>query len=732
MPKRYLTIIATFLFATSMALAKPALPGLRILYQPDGTSFMAELRGDEFGHILLSSQGHALVQGSDGFYDYAHFDENGAMLDSGVHFASVNAPSDVVRASFAIPYDKLAANAYRRRSAVKAEKTNIIRRLNSKRGGVATKGTGDGKKHGIVILVNYQDVEFRYSASDFRDLLTKPGYSVSGAHGSAKEYFDAQFQGMYDFEFDVFGPVTISKERAYYGGNDSDGQDKAPAEMIVEACRQADAEVDFSLYDDDGDGEVDNVFVFYAGGDEAEHAGEDCIWAHAWYIRGGAGIRLDLDGKIINRYACASELLTENSGKTFSLTTIGTFCHEYSHTLGLSDLYDTDYDKSGGTSSAVWNTTSLMDHGNYNDWGKCPPYYNAIEREMLGIGECLTLSSGRLELPAIHRSNQYYRIDSDVEGEYYLIESRANEDWDTYVGGKGLLVYHVDRSGNRAGRSDVYGFEMTAEERWWYNEVNANPSHMCADLVEADPSATSPERYPISKVFFPSGSYDCLEKDGKTPIVFWSGNMADINISKISYSNGVSTFFVTNSGEEEEPAKVEEIVSQDVFQDAAVIRFVSDKPAEAATVQWNQSGREPAVIKLEPYGEGLYALILEDLNPSTSYTAMIWFETKAGAGEPSIVKFMTASRSDKSYPFIYLKNAERNENGSFKRGCEIPLRIYNPGKDTDGVLWYYNDYPIRISKDGYWRPESSGVLSAEIISKSGKRNKVSKKINIGK
>ncbi|MBQ0044467.1 MAG: M6 family metalloprotease domain-containing protein [Bacteroidales bacterium] len=728
MPKRYLTFILVLLMTMAMGHAKPALPGLRILYQPDGTSFMAELRGDEFGHILISSQGHALVQGNDGFYDYAHFDENGARMDSGVHFASPGAPSEVVRASLAIPYDKLAASAFRRRNSVSIANNGSMRRISA----VSAKASESMTRHGLVILVNYQDVEFRNTRDDFQDLLTKPGYSFNGARGSAKEYFDAQFHGIYDFEFDVIGPVTVSKDRAYYGANDAAGNDKAPHEMIVEACRKADAEVDFSLYDDDGDGEVDNVFVFYAGGDEAEHAGEDCIWAHAWYVKDGAGVSLTLDGKVINRYACGSELLTKDSGKTFAITTIGTFCHEFSHTLGLSDLYDTDYEKSGGLSSALWRTTSLMDQGNFNDWGNCPPFYNAIEREMLGIGECRTLSSGRIDLPAIHRSNTYYRINGDVDGEYYLIESRMNEEWDSFIGGKGLLVYHVDRSSNNAGRSDGYGFDMTASDRWWYNQVNANPSHMCADLVEADPGATSPDRNPVGRVFFPYGSYDSMEKDGRTPIAFWSGQVADLNITRISYSSGVSSFYVSGSGDVEEPAKVSEIVSQDIFQDAAVIRFTSDKPAGAANVQWNQSGREPAAIRLEPYGEGAYSLILEELSPSTSYTAVIWFENQMGAGESCTVKFMTASRSDKSYPFIYLKNVERNDDGSFIKGCEIPLRVYNPGKDADGVLWYYNDYPIKIGKDGYWRPESSGVLRAEIVSRSGKRNKVSKQINIRK
>ena len=213
--------------------------------------------------------------------------------------------------------------------------------------------------------------------------------------------------------------------------------DKDPARMIVEACQAADDKIDFSLYDDDNDGEIDNVFIFFAGGDEAEGAGEECIWSHSWYILEGAEINVQLDGKQLDRYACSSELkMIDGIGyMDEAITGIGTFCHEYSHTLGLADLYDTDYEGSGGESAGVWIWTSLMDGGNQNNFGNTPPYYNAIEREMVGLCEPIRITSdGSYSLGPLDKTNTVYRIDTDHEDEYYLLECRSGKGWERNAG----------------------------------------------------------------------------------------------------------------------------------------------------------------------------------------------------------------------------------------------------------------------------------------------------------
>ena len=390
--------------------ARPARSGLIQLYQPDGSTFGAYFSGDEFMRIKTTESGNAIIQDQDGWWCYAGYGSDGRISCSGFRVGG-KVPSSVLAESRAIPYGILAEKAVPRRSiCAESDLKPLIKRIMEKARPDVRAGEQKGSKHGLVILAQYQDVKFRYGKESFVNMLTQEGYRHNGATGSAKEYFDAQFNGAMDFSFTVSEIVTLSKKRAYYGGNDIYGNDKNAAEMIQEACILADNEIDFSLYDDDGDGTVDNVFVFFAGGDEAEGDKEECIWSHAWYIYSGAGISLRLDGKRIDRYACTSELT--RAGTAQVLAGIGTFCHEYSHTFGLPDLYDTDYDKNGGWAAGLWGRTALMDSGNQNNNGNTPPYFNAIEREILGIGNPIIIESdGVYTLEPVNLNGTYCRLE---------------------------------------------------------------------------------------------------------------------------------------------------------------------------------------------------------------------------------------------------------------------------------------------------------------------------------
>jgi len=721
--RHILALLAVLAFCINLP-ARQAKSGPMTFRQPDGTTFVATLRGDEFQHILVTQNGNAIVQGDDKYYYYAFFDEYGGRHSTGVRVGSKDATAEILSNSSNIPYEQIRALAANRRKQMPVEEKNLIQRLNEQRGPM-TKADSPIVKHGLVILVNFSDVQFRWERQDFVNMLTQTGYSYNGAVGCAKEYFDAQFGGSYEFGFDVFGPYTVSKKQSYYGGNDSNGDDMYPEEMIVEACKLANEDVDFSLYDDDKDGEIDNVFVFYAGGDEAEGAGDDCIWPHAYYIKDGARKTVYLDGVLLNRYACTSELTTYDRGKTFYMAPIGTFCHEYSHTFGLADLYDTDYESSKGTADALWCYTALMDGGNANSGGNIPPNYNAVDRDQLGFGNCLELPAGAVTLEKINESNTYYKIDSSNKGEYYLLECRENTGWDSGIGNSGLLVYHIDKSSNKAGTSTTYRKTLTASERWSYNEVNANPTHECADLIEANPSAKS-----AKQVFFPYDSYNKLTTDGKTPVKWWSGEIANINITGITFADGKVTMTVSGDGSTDTPPSVK-FGTKDVFQDAAVISFKSSyEYSGEATVQYGVTGKTQETIKVKPYSDGNYAVVLENLTPSTSYSVTVYFEKDGLVGASEKTSIMTASYSSKGLPYIYLKSVKKNDDGSFPANSKLPLRVYNKRGDVDGIVWYLNAIPIKIGSDGYYTIERSANIKAEVLYKDGSKDVIVKKIDL--
>ena len=716
-------IIPTFVLILAFVAssqAGPARKGDVFLRQPDGSVFKAKVIGDEFIRIKTDEAGHAIVQDEDGWWSYALYKEDGTKMSSGCKVGK-DVPFEMLSASARIPYEALSRKAKDKRSlAFKPEESPILERM-IRKSGIRTKAEDENApmlKHGLVILASFKDVQFKHSREDFVRLLTEQGYAVNGATGSAKEYFDAQFQGLMEFDFHVTEIIVLPNDRKDYGGNNDEGNDKAPAKMIEDACKLADSQVDFSKFDDDDDGEVDNVFLFFAGQDEAEGASEECIWSHAWHVKRGAGIDLKLDGTVIDRYACSSELTisSDSDGKIHeSINGIGTFCHEYSHTLGLPDFYDTDYEESGGISAGLWIRTSLMDGGNYNNYGNTPPYYNAIERMIAGISSPEILEkTGTYTLAPIHQSGKSYMLKTDSEDEFFLFECRSNSDWDRYIGGKGMLAYRI--------KVPEGGYD-----RWLtYNNVNIDPLNQSADLIEADgrsDSFATSEDFTISYkniagIFYPYLETDSIDADGKR------------SLTAIRNENGTIRFSFLGNDDTRVPPVAVNIVKE-AFADAAIINFESSYPYEGeAEAAWGRPEEEKKIVKIQPHSPGKYALILENLeSPGKTYEIEITFKIDDVEGEMKKTSIMTKRMPSSAWPYIYLGSMERNPDGTFPAGSRSPLRVYGATGATE-ISWTFNGSTIRHDGDGYYTLKESGILQAVIYWEDGSRDKVMKEIII--
>lgn len=725
MKHRLSILFFLMLFVSVMASAGPVRNKSCILVQPDGTSFMAVISGDEFLRIKKTADGCAVIQDESGWWCYAEYDADGGKISSGHRVGSAT-PAEVLSKSRHIPFARLAQLAAdAKRKAPISDALRFVEPVLTKFGETPSE---PAVKRGIVIPAQFANMSFRYSREDFEALLNADSYTRDGAVGSAKKYFNDQFGNSVEFSFDVADIVTLSKNLDYYGGNKSGKSvtesDKAPEEMVIEACRLADDQIDFSLYDQDGDGEVDNVFVFFAGGDEAEGAGDDCIWSHAWYVKDGAGKNLVLDGKVINRYACAAELvryILNGTEVKYKFASIGTFCHEFSHVLGLWDMYDTDYEGSGGESEALWWSTSIMDGGSHNNMGNTPPYYNALEREMAGISQAeLIEKDGVYTLEPIHKSGKSYRLNTDTENEFFLIECRSEESWDGYIGGSGLLIYHVDMTERPAGFSDLAGKEVSALYRWRTNEVNCNPDHQCTDLIEAVPGAGN-----VRNVFYPSGNAtSVLPEDMK----YWSGDVGPYTITDIRRS-GDKVIFNIIGGDEDTTPPEPVALGYDRFQDAAVVTFESSRPYDGdALVSWGQSGKDTVSVTLSPYEEGKYAFVMEGLKPRTSYTVNMAFAINGVSGKQSSISFMTNSDTD-GYPYINLKNAKRNPDGSFYKGARLPLRVNN-AVGAVKTVWTFNGRQVKVDGSGYYHVTGDGELKAEVMWEDGSTDVIVKEIKM--
>lgn len=719
-----ITIILTAITASLCMMASPARKGPVLLTQPDGKSFISYVQGDEFTKIRKTAEGHSIIQGSDGWWYYAAYDGDGLKYSSGYR-VGCDTPAGILAGSLMIPYGRLAERARIRRSEAAffaADEISAIRQLTT-----AQTKSEPVTRHGLVILAQYKDISFKHGKEDFVRLLTEDGYSLNGATGSAMEYFNAQFSGKVKFSFDVTEIVTLPYNRTYYGSNSSDGSDKAAAEMIRDACKLADEQIDFSLYDDNSDGFVDNVFVFFAGSDEAEGAPEECIWSHAWYIYSGAGITLKLDGVQIDRYACTSEIsrrYTANGKYNEYLSGIGTFCHEYSHTFGLPDFYDTDYDEAGGWAAGLWGCTSLMDSGNGNNNGNTPPNFNAIEREILGLSEAITIEAdGQYSLSPIHQSNEFYKMPTDLDGEYFLFECRSETGWDAHIGGSGMLVYHIDRT------------EGVLKKWVSTNDLNADASHQCADLIEADSrkdSFADQREYAslagnVKGVFFPYGEVTSLGPDSKPGLTYWNGAKGMQSLTGIKKIGNVVIFNVIGSSEDTTPPNVVNM-KHDAFYDGAIVSFESNRPFEGeAEVIWGRTTASTAdTLQLKPYEPGKYALVLNGLEPAKTYTVTAGFSIGEAEGATMNVSFMTRKKPVVEWPYIHMGQTAQPD-GRFKAGSRIPLRVYN-ASEAVSVHWTLDGKGIGVAGDGYYTVTSGGILKAHITWDDGSTDILMKEI----
>ena len=525
MKKTNILLIA-FFFNCIQLFSIVARPKVSAYIQPNGYSLQSILKGDEFFHYRVSVDNYKLMVNANGFLTYAQPDSTSQLVPSNIIAHNIGE-----RSQNELNFLKTIQPNLSFGSKIKSRTRNIrLQKGMRKISPLIKKSPLVTPAKYLVILVNFSDKSFSVPSPKQRytEQFSADNYTTDGATGSVRKYFKDNSLNNFDPVFDVYGPVTLSKTLAYYGANDSDGNDLHPDEMVYDACHKIDGEINYDDYDLDNDGVVDNVYVIFAGYTEADGAPENTIWPHAWEVSNTT----KLDGKTISSYSCSNEL-QGTSG--ILIDGIGTACHEFSHSIGLPDFYDTDYEENG--QSEELGTWSLMALGCFNNESKTPPFYTAIEREILGWGTAteLTIPSNCI-LNSIG-NNQYYKITTKTAGEFYILENRQQTSWDTFLYHHGMLIYHVDTS-------DDY------ISRWYDNTINAYSNHQCADLVEADGTAVfyngSNEAAWLSSLkgdVFPGTANKTAFTDTTTPgSKAWDNTNSEKPVTDITENNGLITF----------------------------------------------------------------------------------------------------------------------------------------------------------------------------------------------
>ena len=286
----------------------------------------------------------------------------------------------------------------------------------------------------LVVLVSFVDCDFSYEAprGTYDAMFNTPGYNQRDGAGCVADYFHDQSNGLFHLQFDVYGPYKTSSyvKTGYSVRNDGLESFREATMMLMDEH----PELDFSVYDWDGDGEVEQVIYVYAGysGNQSTIKDEGYIWP----TTGSFSTILTADGHQITHYTASGELWVNNTS-----CGIGTICHEFSHCLGLPDLYPTSKFVSDLSIVDQWD---LMDGGTGTNYGWCPPNYSPLEKMIMGWLTPVELTADTViaDLKPIAEGGEVYLIRQSAK-EFYLLENRQWNGWDYGLPGLGLVVCHV-------------------------------------------------------------------------------------------------------------------------------------------------------------------------------------------------------------------------------------------------------------------------------------------------
>jgi len=441
MKRPFFSLLLTLIAATAMW-AAPALRGAFTVTQADGTLLTIEQFGDEYYHWTETADGTLVVPTRQGYF-VAVIDEKGELTASDVlaHEAQLR---DSKEQQLVNQQATRRALFHQQGQRAQAERRTMSISIKSKY------LPHDGSPRILTILAAYQDLDFTVNEPKLAfdqylngDEIVDLGNMNTLQLCSVRQYFNTCSNGLFTPQFDVVGPVKLPQDMEYYGGKEAGGSDDKFYQLCKDAYQAVkDSVDDWSLYDNDNDGNVELVCIIFAGYGQNQGGENSTIWAKA----SRQNIAIDNNMRI-TFFNCSSELFnpTKNESHDYSwyINGTGAFIHEMSHCMGLPDLYQTNGTYADNQGMESW---SIMDYGLYNRNGFAPSSYNAWEREVMGwdIMEPISAPTQVNLLKPWEDGGMAYKIVNDSnDNEYIVIENIQKQGLNKYARGHGLLVYHV-------------------------------------------------------------------------------------------------------------------------------------------------------------------------------------------------------------------------------------------------------------------------------------------------
>ena len=518
------------LFTCWGADAVPASPTPQKVTQPNGEELTVRIKGDEFHHYMTTVDGYTIIKNQQGYYTY------GTLVNDEVVASKIVARDANLRSATDNMW--LESTGKNLRSASKMQQG---KKLRVQRDALPSlKSINYNNFHGLVILVEFNDSHFtRSDVQDFyNNMINQENYSgytnedgspnaYGACTGSVRDYFNDNSNGMFIPQFDIVGPVEVD-----YSVNQGD---QYAYNIFLSAVKKANPFVDFSQYDIDNDGAVDLIYFIYA---DTPSSSDSNSPNHIWPHRSSFYSYTKFDGKYVRDYACSAEYIYAKSYGI--LDGIGTICHEFSHVLGLPDLYDTDNTDDAINGEAQHpGEWELMAGGNYQNNARTPVAYSLYDRYSAGFANYRIISTvGDYELNPIGSTGDGYILKTKQDHEMFLIENRQKTKWDMYAPGHGMLVARMD---------------STDASVWSHNAVNDNATRLYYELLRAGNSLS----FQSASDAFPGTKGVTVLSNNTTPnLKTYGGSRSDWVLYDIREEGDVVKFKVKRDGDVNGDGKV--------------------------------------------------------------------------------------------------------------------------------------------------------------------------------
>jgi len=488
MKRREICILILILFLSTTLFGGPANDKIVTVKQPDGTEIRLRLFGDELFCFAETMDGFTAIRTQNGFWMYAEKTGDGALRSTNVvvHNPEMRLLKEKQFLESMIKH--LRPHQLPEKERLRLE---MMRRLDVKRIQSLRKKGNQIIWRVVVILVEFPDLAHTETVQSFDDMFNQEDWDGGiGAQGGFNDFYKEVSYNQFGIVADIYGWYATTMDHTYYSWSHNDHWARA-RELANNMIAMADVDIDYSQYDNDGDGYVDQVIIVHAGHGAAEEGNEEYIWPHYFCLSSP----VTRDGVQIQDYTMQEELhYNRHAG-------VGMYCHEFGHALGLPDLYDTNSeDGSDSEGIGLWG---VMAGGAWGNDGLSPTHFCAWSKIQLGwiIPSIVNINTQQTDftLNAIETNPlQAFKLippEANTK-EYFLLENRQQVGFDSYAPGTGMLIYHID--------DNMYDNANAARKR-----VDVEEADGMDDLEYFNNRGDTGDPYPGSSLnrFFTKSSY---------------------------------------------------------------------------------------------------------------------------------------------------------------------------------------------------------------------------------